>query len=78
MNKGFWVGVGHLAMGIAVIAILQIMLRLVYNDSLSPAVTLGGLAPMVIFAARKAYDLGKKDGVAEAQNRVTEESDGGA
>ena len=78
MNKGFWVGVGHLAMGIAGIAILQIMLRLVYNDSLSPRVAYGALAPMVILAARKAYDLGKKDGAAEAQNRVTEESDGGA
>ena len=78
MHKSIGVGIRHLAIGLAAIVTCRIILHMVWTDATALSVVAGVLATMVIFAARKAYDLGKKDGAAEAQNRVTEESDGGA
>ncbi len=76
MHKSMWVGVGHLGAGIVGVVVLKILLRLVWDEPLSPTVASGTMATMVMFAARRAYDIGKKDGLAEAQNRTLEESGG--
>lgn len=76
MHKSMWVGVGHLGAGIVGVVVLKILLRLVWDEPLSPTVASGAMATMVVFAARMAYDIGKKDGLAEAQNRTLEESEG--
>ena len=73
MHKSIWVGIRHLAIGLAAIVTIRIVLHMVWTDATALSAVAGVLATMVMLAARKAYDLGKKDGAADAQDRVTEE-----
>lgn len=78
MNKSVKVGIRHLGLGLAAIVAIRIVLHMVWSDAVALSATAGVMAPIVMLAARKAYELGKEDGAAEARNRVTEESDGEA
>ena len=78
MNKSIGVGIRHIGIGLAAIATTRIIFHTVWSDTIALSAAAGVMAAMLMLATRKAYDLGKEDGVAEAQNRVTEESDGEA
>ncbi len=66
MNKSIWVGIGCVAAGLAAIATL----RFIGIDFISTGVVGGIMATMVIVAAQRAYELGKKDGVAALRTRL--------
>ena len=78
MNKSIKVGIRHLGIGLAAIVAIRIVLHMVWSDAVALSAVAGVMAAMVMLVARKAYELGKEDGAAEARNRVTEESDGEA
>lgn len=72
MYKAIGVGIGHVATGLVVIVVL----RLIMDINISPAVVAGIMAAMVIPTSYRAYNMGKKDGMSAAQkveqDRTTE------
>ncbi len=73
MYKAIGVGIGYIASGLAAIVVL----RLIMDINISPAVVAGIMAAMVIPASYRAYNMGKKDGMSAAQQVEQDRTDGG-
>ena len=73
MYKAIGVGIGYIASGLAAIVVL----RLIMDINISPAVVAGIMAAMVIPASYRAYNMGKKDGMSAAQEVEQDRIDGG-
>ena len=71
MFKPILIGIGHVATGLAALAVV----RFIMDINLSPAIAGGVMAGVVIYASQHAYNMGKKDGMSAAQQVEQDRTD---